>query len=129
MLRLMTLHSPAHPHTLRSYETSITNVIENLGEQAGHVDWLGDFVDFRGGSQLRVLLSRGLCGWSVSPFYRFAQKWGRGEERGVKYKSSQQTSNNGVRLLITVNKMYENREMDKMIQNQYLLGLRTREAF
>lgn len=108
----MTLHSHTCPHTLRSYETFIANIIENFGEQAGQVDWLGDFVDFRGGAKLAALLSRGLCGMSVSAVYQFAQMGGRGGEQGVKHKSSQQTSNNGVRLLITGNKMYENREMD-----------------
>lgn len=39
-------------HLLYSFfevmETFVMYIIEHLGEQAGQVDWLGDFLDFRG---------------------------------------------------------------------------------
>ena len=88
--------------------------------------------------KLRELLGRGLWGLKLSPApkeripglsYHFAQMWGRGEEGGVRCESYHQTSKNGVRLLITETKMYENREMDHNDEQPILPGLRTRVTF
>lgn len=38
--------------------------------------------------------------------------WGRGEKGEMRCKSGQQTSKNGIRLLIRRTNMYENREID-----------------
>lgn len=62
------------------------------------------------GLKLRVV-GGGLYGVTFLPVYQFAHLRGRDEEGGVKCKSHQETSKNGVRLLITGTKMYENREM------------------
>lgn len=60
----------------------------------------------------RVLRGRGLYDINFSPVYQFAQMWGRGEKGEMRCKSGQQTSKNGIRLLIRRTNMYENREID-----------------
>lgn len=58
-----------------------------------------------------MLLGRGLYDLNFSPVYQFAQMWGRDEKGRMRYKRGQQTSKNGISLLIRGTKMYENREI------------------